>query len=113
MPGTHTTFAIPPEREHKSNLPNILIIRSFSYSCLRYSVCYQIFSTGDQVSEYVKKGFALNDARLKNPKLFGDDYFDELRKTRNRNYIDPVVYGLDPVYAVAHGFGNFRRTRTT
>jgi hypothetical protein len=28
--------------------------------------------------EYMKKGFVLNDARLKNPKQFGDDYFDEL-----------------------------------
>jgi len=26
----------------------------------------------------MKKGFALNDARLKNPKQFGEDYFDEL-----------------------------------
>jgi len=30
------------------------------------------------LTEYMKKGFALNDARLKNPKRFGDDYFDEL-----------------------------------
>lgn len=30
------------------------------------------------LSEYMKKGFALNDARLKNPKEFGADYFDEL-----------------------------------
>jgi hypothetical protein len=30
------------------------------------------------LTEYMKKGFALNDARLKNPKKFGDDYFDEL-----------------------------------
>ena len=30
------------------------------------------------LTEYMKKGFALNDARLKNPKQFGDDYFDEL-----------------------------------
>jgi len=30
------------------------------------------------LAEYMKKGFALNDARLKNPKQFGDDYFDEL-----------------------------------
>jgi len=28
--------------------------------------------------EYMKKGFVLNDARLKNPKSFGADYFDEL-----------------------------------
>jgi hypothetical protein len=30
------------------------------------------------LTEYMKKGFVLNDARLKNPKPFGDDYFDEL-----------------------------------
>lgn len=30
------------------------------------------------LTEYMKKGFALNDARLKNPKEFGADYFDEL-----------------------------------
>lgn len=30
------------------------------------------------LSEYMKKGFALNDERLKNPKQFGADYFDEL-----------------------------------
>lgn len=28
--------------------------------------------------EYMKKGFVLNDERLKNPKEFGEDYFDEL-----------------------------------
>ena len=30
------------------------------------------------ITEYTKKGFALNDERLKNPKEFGADYFDEL-----------------------------------
>lgn len=30
------------------------------------------------LSEYMKKGFALNDERLKNPRKFGEDYFDEL-----------------------------------
>ena len=30
------------------------------------------------LSEYMKKGFVLNDERLKNPKEFGADYFDEL-----------------------------------
>ena len=30
------------------------------------------------LSEYMRKGFALNDERLKNPKKFGQDYFDEL-----------------------------------
>jgi hypothetical protein len=30
------------------------------------------------LTEYMKKGFVLNDERLKNPKAFGEDYFDEL-----------------------------------
>jgi hypothetical protein len=30
------------------------------------------------LTEYTKKGFAMNDERLKNPKPFGIDYFDEL-----------------------------------
>lgn len=30
------------------------------------------------LTEYSKKGFAINDERLKNPKPFGTDYFDEL-----------------------------------
>lgn len=30
------------------------------------------------LTEYMKKGFVLDDARLRNPKEFGADYFDEL-----------------------------------
>lgn len=30
------------------------------------------------LTEYMKKGFVLNDERLKNPREFGADYFDEL-----------------------------------
>ncbi|MBS4025504.1 MAG: virulence RhuM family protein [Clostridia bacterium] len=30
------------------------------------------------LTEYMKKGFAMNDERLKNPKKYGADYFDEL-----------------------------------
>ena len=30
------------------------------------------------LTEYMKKGFALNDERLRNPRAFGADYFDEL-----------------------------------
>ncbi len=30
------------------------------------------------LTEYIKKGFTMNDERLKNPKKFGADYFDEL-----------------------------------
>lgn len=34
--------------------------------------------TSKILKEYMKKGFVMNDERLKNPKKFGDDYFDEL-----------------------------------
>lgn len=30
------------------------------------------------LEEYTRKGFAMNDERLKNPKQFDEDYFDEL-----------------------------------
>ena len=30
------------------------------------------------LKEYMQKGFAMNDERLKNPKKFGEDYFEEL-----------------------------------
>ncbi|MDO4303044.1 MAG: virulence RhuM family protein [Bacillota bacterium] len=32
----------------------------------------------DVLEEYARKGFAMNDDRLRNPKQFGADYFDEL-----------------------------------
>ena len=34
------------------------------------------------LTEYMKKGFALNDERLRNPREFGADYFDELLESR-------------------------------
>lgn len=40
-------------------------------------VHFRKWATG-VLTEYMKKGFVLNDERLKNPKEFGADYFDEL-----------------------------------
>lgn len=34
--------------------------------------------TSKTLKEYMQKGFVMNDERLKNPKKFGEDYFDEL-----------------------------------
>lgn len=34
--------------------------------------------TSKVLTEYMQKGFVVNDERLKNPKKFGEDYFDEL-----------------------------------
>lgn len=36
-----------------------------------------IYADGE-LDEYSRKGFAMDDERLKNPKQFGEDYFDEL-----------------------------------
>jgi hypothetical protein len=54
----------------------------------------------------MKKGFVLNDARLKNPKPFGEDYFDELlerirdiRASEKRFYIKVRdIYALSVDY---------------
>ncbi len=47
--------------------------------CVRSNVGIQFrrWATGI-LTEYPKKGFVLNDDRLRNPKEFGADYFDEL-----------------------------------
>ena len=34
--------------------------------------------TSKVLKEYMQKGFVMNDEKLKNPKKFGEDYFDEL-----------------------------------
>jgi len=43
----------------------------------RKATMFRIWATGI-LKEYIKKGFVMNDERLKNPKEFGADYFDEL-----------------------------------
>ena len=59
------------------------------------------------LTEYMKKGFVLNDARLKNPKQFGEDYFDELlarirdiRASEKRFYMK-----VRDIYALSVAFG--------
>ena len=68
------------------------------------------------LTEYMKKGFVLNDARLRNPKQFGDDYFDELlsrirdiRASKKRFYMKVRdIYALsvdyDPKLEVTRDF---------
>jgi hypothetical protein len=68
------------------------------------------------LSEYMKKGFVMNDERLKNPKKFGADYFDELlerirdiRASEKRFYQKiQAIYALsidyDPKLALAKEF---------
>ena len=45
------------------------------------------------LTEYMKKGFALNDERLRNPREFGADYFDELlERIRDIRASEKVFY---------------------
>lgn len=53
------------------------------------------------LEEYMRKGFAMNDERLKNPKKFGEDYFDELlerirdiRASEKRMYLNKLHYSI-------------------
>ncbi|WP_405356774.1 RhuM family protein [Ruminococcus sp.] len=57
---------------------NFDMILAIGY-CVRSNVGIQFrrWATGI-LTEYPKKGFVLNDDRLRNPKEFGADYFDEL-----------------------------------
>ena len=51
--------------------------------------------TSQVLSEYMRKGFVLNDERLKNPKKFGADYFDELlERIRDIRASEKRVYSL-------------------
>lgn len=45
------------------------------------------------LEEYTRKGFAMNDERLKNPKQFGEDYFDEpLERIRDIHAFEKRFY---------------------
>ena len=50
------------------------------------------------LSEYMKKGFVLNDERLKNPKKFGSDYFDELLIGKNCLTVSEIFVLLKNVF---------------
>ena len=62
------------ERDHY-NLDMILAVGYRVRS--NVSIHFRRWASGI-LTEYLKKGFALNDERLRNPKEFGADYFDEL-----------------------------------
>ena len=58
------------------------------------------------LTEYMKKGFALNDERLRNPREFGTDYFDELlERIRDIRASEKRVYQK---VGVSEGQGDFR-----
>jgi hypothetical protein len=57
---------------------NLDIILAIGYRVRSHiGVQFRNWATGI-LTEFMKKGFALDDARLKNPKPFGNDYFEEL-----------------------------------
>ena len=48
------------------------------------------------LTEYMRKGFVLNDDRLRNPKEFGADYFDELlERIRDIRASEKRIYQKD------------------
>ncbi len=55
------------------------------------------------LKEYMKKGFVLNDERLRNPKEFGADYFDELlERIRDIRASEKRVYQkVKDIYALS------------
>jgi len=60
------------------NFYNLEMILAIGYRVRSHlGIHFRNWATGI-LTEYMKKGFVLNDHRLKNPKPFGDDYFDEL-----------------------------------
>ena len=75
---------------------------------------FRIWAT-QQLREYLRKGFLLDDERLKNPGPAGSDYFDELlariqdiRSSERRFYqkitVRPVAIDMDDWIAKLHGF---------
>lgn len=66
------------EVERKIKFYNLDMILAIGYR-VRSNVGMQFRNwTSKVLKEYMQKGFVMNDDRLKNPKKFGDDYFDEL-----------------------------------
>ena len=64
--------------ERNSKFYNLDMILAIGYR-VRSNVGVQFRNwTSRVLTEYMKKGFVMNDERLKNPKKFGEDYFDEL-----------------------------------
>lgn len=66
------------EIKRKIKFYNLDMILAIGYR-VRSNVGSQFRNWATKVlKEYMQKGFVMNDERLKNPKKFGDDYFDEL-----------------------------------
>lgn len=64
--------------ERKLKHYNFLVILAIGYRVRsRIGIHFRNWASS-VLTDYTKKGFAMNDERLKNPKPFGVDYFDEL-----------------------------------
>jgi hypothetical protein len=61
-----------------TNIYNLDMILAIGYRVRSHvGIQFRNWAT-NTLKEYMQKGFVLNDARLKNPKKFGADYFEEL-----------------------------------
>lgn len=67
------------------------------------------------LTEYSKKGFAINDERLKNPKEFGADYFDELlQRIRDIRASEKRFYeAIKKIYATSVDYDPHSKTVQT
>lgn len=66
------------EVQRKVKIYNLQMILAIGYR-VRNNIGMHFRNWASSIlEEYMKKGFAMNDERLKNPKKFGEDYFDEL-----------------------------------
>lgn len=64
------------------------------------------------LTEYMKKGFVLNDERLRNPREFGTDYFDELlERIRDIRASEKRVYQkVKEIFALSVDYDSKSRT---
>ena len=66
------------EVQRKVKIYNLQMILAIGYR-VRNNIGMHFRNWASSIlEEYMKKGFAMNDERLKNPKKFGEDYCDEL-----------------------------------
>ena len=64
--------------KRKKKQYNFRMILAIGYRvCYNVGIHFRIWASG-VLEEYTRKGFAMIDDRLKNPKQFSEDYIDEL-----------------------------------
>ena len=100
----------PVERTRDySNLDMILAVGYRVRS--NVGIHFRRWASGD-LTEYMKKGFVLNDERLRNPGEFGADYFDELlERIRDIRASEKRVYQkVKEIFALSVDYDSKSRT---